>query len=191
MTPLAQAELNRIWRLRPRGNLWLFAYASLIWRPECEHTEAQPALIHGWHRSLCMKSTVNRGTPELPGLVFALDSGGSCKGLALRLGGNDAYAEFQRLWDREMMNAVYTPRWVNCDTPAGTVSALAFTLRKDHNSYLGKLSDERYIDTFKRASGRFGTTWDYVRQTHDALHKIGIADAPLCRLVKLGQAAGL
>ncbi len=191
MTPKAQAELHRIWRLRPRGNLWLFAYASLIWRPEGHVTESRPGLIHGWHRSLCMKSTVNRGTPELPGLVFALDRGGSCKGLALKLGGDNAYEEFQKLWDREMLNAVYTPKWVNCDTPEGIVVALTFTLGRDHDSYLGKLSDEEYLQRFRQCTGRYGTTWDYVRQTHDALHEIGIADAPLCHLVKIGKATGL
>ena len=52
--------------------LWVFGYASLIWRPEFEATEQRTARVNGWHRSLRMRSRVNRGTPERPGLVFAL-----------------------------------------------------------------------------------------------------------------------
>jgi glutathione-specific gamma-glutamylcyclotransferase len=191
LTPQSLAELNRIWRIRPRGNLWLFAYASLIWRPEGKVLESRPGKIFGWHRSLCMKSTLNRGTPDNPGLVFALDHGGACKGLALRVGGTDAYEEFTQLWMREMVNAIYTPHWVNCHTPEGMVVALTFTLGRTHPSYLSRLSDEEYLRRFKQCTGRYGTTWDYVKQTHDALHEIGITDAPLCRLVNLARAAGM
>jgi hypothetical protein len=60
-----------------KGDLWVFGYASLIWRPEFEFTEHRPALVRGWHRTLRMHSRVNRGTPEQPGLVFALVSGGT------------------------------------------------------------------------------------------------------------------
>ncbi len=54
------------------GDLWVFGYASLIWRPEFDFLERRPARVHGWHRALRMWSRVNRGTPECPGLVFCL-----------------------------------------------------------------------------------------------------------------------
>ena len=59
-----------------RDDLWVFGYASLIWRPEFESVEDRPARVYGWHRSLAMRSRINRGTPECPGLVFALVAGG-------------------------------------------------------------------------------------------------------------------
>ncbi|MGZ5237736.1 MAG: gamma-glutamylcyclotransferase, partial [Caldimonas sp.] len=62
------------------GDAWIFGYASLIWRPEFDAVEDRPATVYGWHRSLAMRSRVNRGTPECPGLVFALVAGGSCRG---------------------------------------------------------------------------------------------------------------
>ena len=58
------------------SDLWIFGYASLIWRPEFEFAEKRPASVHGYHRALKMWSRVNRGSPECPGLVFALLSGG-------------------------------------------------------------------------------------------------------------------
>ena len=40
---------------RPTGEpLWLFAYGSLIWKPEIEHDEELVAAAHGWHRSFCL-----------------------------------------------------------------------------------------------------------------------------------------
>ena len=63
----------------------MFGYASLIWRPEFDAVEQRPARVHGWHRALEMRSRINRGTPECPGLVFALVAGGSCRGMAYRI----------------------------------------------------------------------------------------------------------
>ena len=63
------------------GPVWLFAYGSLIWRPECNSVERQRARVHGYHRGLYLWSHEHRGTPETPGLVFGLDRGGSCSGL--------------------------------------------------------------------------------------------------------------
>ena len=74
------------WRAQgPRADLWLFAYASLVWRPEFEVAESRPARVHGHHRALQMWSRINRGTEDCPGLVFALLPGGCCDGLVLRL----------------------------------------------------------------------------------------------------------
>ncbi len=31
------------------GDVWVFAYGSLIWNPAFHYAERQPALIRGWH----------------------------------------------------------------------------------------------------------------------------------------------
>ena len=80
-----------------RGDLWVFGYASLIWRPEFESVEERPATVYGWHRALEMRSRVNRGTPECPGLVFALVPGGSCRGKVYRVEEHRAEIELNRL----------------------------------------------------------------------------------------------
>ena len=83
MLAQARAEWHR--RAGPQRDLWVFGYASLIWRTDFDFTERHASRIHGWHRALAMWSRVNRGTPELPGLVFALLPGGSCQGLVFRV----------------------------------------------------------------------------------------------------------
>ncbi|RPH65268.1 MAG: gamma-glutamylcyclotransferase, partial [Hyphomicrobiales bacterium] len=65
---------------------WVFGYGSLMWKPGFAFLDSEPALLRGLHRRLCVLSHVHRGTPERPGLVLGLDRGGSCHGMAFRIG---------------------------------------------------------------------------------------------------------
>ena len=60
-----------------KTDLWIFGYASLIWRPEFAFAEARIATVRGYHPALKKWSKYNRGTPERPGRVFGLLPGGS------------------------------------------------------------------------------------------------------------------
>lgn len=167
------------------ADLWIFGYASLIWRPEFAFVEQRPALVHGYHRALKMWSRVNRGSPDCPGLVFALLSGGSCRGMAFRLPQADVAHVLPALWAREMPNGVYDPKWLTCRTPDGPVRALAFTLSRQSPNYTGPLPDAVYAQIFAEAKGRYGFTRDYARLTHDTLEALGMTDARLARLMAL------
>lgn len=183
--PIA-STLDALRAQHPAGqDLWVFGYASLIWRPEFEATEAHRVRVHGWHRALKMWSRVNRGSPECPGLVFALLRGGSCSGLVYRIPAHQAHAVLDRLWAREMPLTVYEPRWLPCPTPHGRVRALAFTLDKQHPNYTGTLSEARLREIFRHAAGRFGSTRDYAEQTLQALRDKGIEDRALARLIHI------
>jgi glutathione-specific gamma-glutamylcyclotransferase len=185
---LASAEallrVQKEW-LAQQDDLWVFGYASLIWRPEFEFAERLPARVHGWHRALQMWSTINRGTPDCPGLVFALLAGGSCQGVVFRIPKAQAEKALNDLWFREMPGDVYDPRWLNCATPQGNVSALAFTLSKSSPSYCGELQAQQYRKIFSLACGRYGTTLDYAQRTYESLLAEGIDDHALARLLKL------
>ena len=166
-------------------DLWVFGYASLIWRPEFDADEQRPAVVHGWHRALHMRSRVNRGTPERPGLVFALVSGGSCRGVAYRIDRRRARTELERLWEREMPTGVYDPKWLACRTAHGPVQALAFTLSRSSPNHTGALPDEEMLDILRGASGRYGSTLDYLLETATSLRRCGIRDREIERLVEL------
>jgi cation transport protein ChaC len=171
-----------------RDDLWLFGYGSLIWRPEFDFAERRPAWVHGWHRALKMWSRVNRGSVQVPGLVFGLLSGGSCRGMVFRVPSSQALDTLRRLWLREMPTGVYDPRWLQCNTPEGPVRALAFTLSRRSPNFTGELSDDRYRHIFTHAVGRYGSSLDYARQTLVELARHSIHDAALARLVALTQA---
>ncbi|MBL0421031.1 gamma-glutamylcyclotransferase [Ramlibacter sp. AW1] len=166
-------------------DLWLFGYGSLIWRPGFDHAERRPARVNGWHRALKMWSRINRGTPEQPGLVFALLSGGSCRGMAFRVPKAHGRAVLQDLWAREMPTGVYDPRWLACRTPQGPVTALAFTLSRRSPNHTGVLSEADYRRIFGSACGIYGTTLDYARRTLEELRRLDIHDRQLERLLGL------
>ena len=170
-----------------RDDLWVFGYASLIWRPEFDAVEHRPARVHGYHRALKMRSRVNRGTPQIPGLVFALLPGGSCRGMVYRIARERVDAELERLWAREMPNAVYDARWLPCDTPQGQVRALGFTLSRCSPNFTGRLDDAELLAILRSASGRYGSTLEYLLETANGLEGCGIRDREIERLVLLAR----
>ncbi|MEO7057051.1 MAG: gamma-glutamylcyclotransferase [Caldimonas sp.] len=174
-----------------RGDLWIFGYASLMWRPEFETVEDRPATVFGWHRALAMRSRLNRGTPECPGLVFALVQGGSCRGRAYRIEASRVEAELPRLWNREMPNGIYDPKWLPCRTPLGAVQGLAFTLSRNSPSHTGDLADEQIVDILRVAEGRYGSTLDYLVETAHCLRDCGIRDRDVERLLALARCHAL
>jgi glutathione-specific gamma-glutamylcyclotransferase len=169
------------------GDLWVFGYASLIWRPEFQADEWRLAWVHGFHRALRMRSRINRGTPERPGLVFALLSGGSCRGMVYRIAQNRVEDELQRLWAREMPTGVYDPRWLHCRTAKGPVRALAFTLSRRSPQYTGHVSDAQMVEILRHAQGRYGSTLDYLVETARALRSHQMPDREIERVVALAH----
>ena len=178
-------------RLDQGEAFWLYAYGSLLWKPQFPPAEIRPARLWGFHRALRMRSRVNRGSVECPGLVFALLPGGSCVGQVHRADGADALSQLDTLWEREMPNGVYTPRWLRCQTAQGPVTALAFTLDPEHPSHTGRLDDAAHLAIFRDAAGRYGRTVDYLHRTAQCLQALSIHDAEVSRLVRLARDHGL
>ncbi|MCW7539193.1 gamma-glutamylcyclotransferase [Aquabacterium sp. A7-Y] len=172
----------------PGQDLWVFGYASLIWNPEVEHSERRLARVLGYHRALKMWSRINRGSPLSPGLVFALMSGGSCKGVVLRVPRARAREELNRLWQREMPTGVYDPKWLNCQTVEGPVQALGFTLSRHSPNFTGVLDQQQLVEILREARGRYGTTLDYVLRTDTCLREHGIRDRAVAEVLALARA---
>jgi cation transport protein ChaC len=162
--------------------VWLFAYGSLMWNPEFAFAEAQPALLHGYHRRFCLYSRDYRGTPERPGLVLGLDRGGSCHGIAYRLPSDDGGAAFDRIWAREMTGRVYDMRRVAVRTAEGAVVAYACIVRRQSADYAGRLSPEAAAQLLAHAVGGRGTGRDYLANTLSHLDALGIRDRLLQRV---------
>jgi len=167
-----------------KDDVWVYGYGSLIWRPEFHYTERRLALLHGYHRALCLWSRVNRGTPEQPGLVFGLDVGGSCRGMAFRIPGQDVPTTLEALWRREMPSGAYIPKWVSCRSERGAIQALAFTMNRNTEAYVRGLPTDRLIQIVKDAHGVYGPCIEYVVETAEALQRSNIEDRRLQALVK-------
>lgn len=171
--------------------VWVFAYGSLIWNPEIDYDAKHCGRVHGFHRSLCMWSHVYRGTPEAPGLVLALDRGGSCQGVAYRVPGARVRDELTKLWQREMVTGAYEPRWLRVrpcgpcarsSTPHHDLDALGFVIRRGGHAYAGDLDEATLMDTLRRARGLKGTSAEYLFATVESLAAHGLADHRLSRL---------
>lgn len=173
------------------GDLWLFAYASLIWRPGFEADEQRGATVHGFHRAFRLRSHADRGTSQRPGLVFALMHGGRCSGVAYRIAAPRARPIFEQVWEREMPTLVYTPRWLRCITAQGPVQALTFMLERDSPNFTGRIDDATLLEILREAGGRYGTTLDYLLDTARCLHERGIRDREVQRMVRLAHQHGL
>ena len=171
----------------PGAPIQLFAYGSLIWKPEIEHRAEQPAVARGWHRSFCLRTHRFRGTPEQPGLMMALDRGGQCRGVVLELPPDDPVAQLDRLFRREFtvkpINSM--PRWLAVETPDGPVKALGFVMNRDSPYYAARLSAQEVAQVLARACGHWGTGAEYLLNTVTQLEARGIRDAGLWRLQAL------
>jgi cation transport protein ChaC len=173
------------------GDVWVFAYGSLIWNPAFHFVERRTGLIHGWHRRFCLWTALGRGTPDRPGLVLGLDRGGTCRGVAFRIAAAAVDEELDLIWRREMVTASYTPRWVTAATPEGPVRAIAFTINRTQPRYAGRLSEEETAQVLARACGQLGTCQEYFRSTLDHLVALGIRDHGLEALRHRIAALGL
>ncbi len=170
-----------------KQDLWVYGYGSLIWRPDFEFAEQRQALLRGYHRALCLWSRINRGTPEQPGLVFGLDVGGSCRGMAFRIPAESVPKVFDALWLREMPSGAYIPRWLRCRTSQGDTRALVFTMNRKTDAYVPRMPDEQLRQVVYSAQGTNGPCIEYVMETASALQRSKILDKRLQSVVQLLQ----
>jgi cation transport protein ChaC len=165
------------------GDVWFFAYGSLMWDPGFEPAEIRSALLRGWHRRFCVASMIYRGTPAAPGLTLGLDSGGSCRGRALRIAERDRARVLAYLAEREMPEEIYSCRKVRLSTPQGQLEAYTLVVNRDHGLYVGSLPFEEMAARIARSAGGRGPNRDYLEQTVRHMDELGIAEGVLHRLL--------
>ena len=165
--------------------VWVFGYGSLMWNPDFKLSEKRTGTVTGYHRSLCLKSMVYRGTSDYYGLVFGLDKGVSCQGIAYRIAEENIHSEMQKIWEREMFAGTYIPTWVNVTSKQGAISAVTFVINHEHEHYIPNLELEEIAERVVRAEGTCGTCHDYVQNTVKRLHLLGLRDPALEQLLTL------
>jgi cation transport protein ChaC len=178
---LSEAEFSK-------GDLWVFGYGSLMWRPGFEFLEQVPARLIGEHRALCVYSFDHRGTPEKPGLVLGLDRGGACRGVAFRVAAVQCRDTVDYLRSREQTTSVYhevmRSVWLENESRQ-RVSALAYVVDRGHVQYAGRLSLAEQLRYVQQGHGRSGNNRDYVLSTVKSIEQQGFRDKQLHQLASM------
>lgn len=159
-----------------KNGIWIFGYGSLIWNPAIDFIEKHIGHIYGYHRAFCMWTPLGRGTPENPGIMLALDRGGSCNGLAFRVSIEKIEEELKILWSREMALDNYIPTWVKIHTHGKMIFGLTFIINRNHLRYAQKLPTETIAKHLSTAMGELGTSAEYLENLITHLTKLGIID---------------
>jgi cation transport protein ChaC len=162
------------------GNLWVFGYGSLMWRPGFSYARRCKALLRGWRRSLCVYSHVHRGSPERPGLVLGLDRGGACPGVAFEVDAALSEATIRYLREREQVTSVYLERVAPVELECGgRVLAMTYVADRLHGQYAGRLDRGAMLEYVRAGKGQSGANAEYVLETYDHLREAGVRDRDL------------
>lgn len=160
-------------RFEGSSSVWLFAYGSLIFKPDFEFIEVRPARIHGWVRRFWQGSHDHRGTPAAPGRVVTLvpQADQVCDGLAYRV----TPTVFDQLDHREKNG--YLRMQLPLEFSDGSSSAgLVYIADADNAAYLGPATEPAIAQHIAAASGPSGTNRAYVLQLAAALRSLGKRD---------------
>lgn len=166
-------------------DFWLFAYGSLLWRPEFPFAERRTALVHGFHRRFCLWQRRYRGSDATPNLMLALDTGGSCNGVAYRIPGPNLRRDLHDVWHRELGGDGYRARWMTASTLDGPLRVAGFAINRQGERYAGRLPENRVADTIAVARGHTGTGAEYLLNIATSLADLGLRDAMVWRLQRM------
>lgn len=168
------------------SDIWVFGYGSLIFNPVMDYVERARGRIYGHHRRFCLWTRLGRGSPDCPGLVLALDRGGSCTGVAYRLNPDVAIAELDLLWRREMVTLAYRASWLTFHPDGHNYGAgkraISFVSRPERENFASPMTLDQEADVIASASGFIGPCRDYLFDTVKALEADGISDPHLKKL---------
>ena len=181
-TEIEASRISTLSTVDAQDDVWLFAYGSLMWNPDPEFADRLSAHLQGWHRSFCLWQWRYRGTRERPGLMMALDVGGSCSGAVFRIPGPDASARLAKVWYREMIGRAYRPIWVDVSTEQGNIKAITFVADLESHRYAGKIPEEEAARYIASACGHIGPSAEYLLETYLHCEQCGINDPMLARL---------
>ncbi len=167
--------------------LWVFGYGSLLWKTGFPYAERRLARLVGYHRSFCMASVHYRGTPEVPGLVLALDAreDATCQGVGFRVEDDHAEATLAYLRERELVSSAYYEAKRMIELDDGTMAeAVCYIVDREHHQYRGGLSLAEQAQIIAAAQGSTGQNTEYLFQTAKHLEELNIPDRELSELVE-------
>jgi glutathione-specific gamma-glutamylcyclotransferase len=174
--------------------VWIFAYGSLLWRPDFPFVEALPGHIRGWSRRFWQGSPDHRGVPGAPGRVVTLTptADALCWGLAYRLEEATRELTLQRLDLRERGGYErHVVEFRRRDAHQDSVPAFVYVASPTNPHYLGPCALGRIAEQIRRAHGPSGSNLDYVLRLDTTLQALGIKDEHVSALAALLEGPAL
>jgi cation transport protein ChaC len=162
---------------RGAGDLWVFAYGSLMWDPAFRFSEVRRARVPDYARQFILKDSYGaRGTRDAPGLMAALDKGDGCEGLLFRISAADVDAETEVLWRREMVGPAYLPAFVTAVMDDQVTPALTFVADHQAEAISPTLTHDEQVLFIATGVGFLGSSFDYLAKINRQLTTLGIVD---------------
>ena len=160
----------------PPGDLWVFAYGSLMWDPAFHFTEVRRARIEGYERRFILVEDMARGSPDRPGVMAALDVGEGCNGLIFRIPEDLIEQETEILCRRELIGPAYLPVFHPAETDHGTETALILVADHDAEIIQQDIPRDLQVEYLATGQGLIGTSADYIRNIVVKSRQLGIED---------------
>lgn len=150
-------------------SVFVFGYGSLMWNPGFKHNVSTTALLRGWHRAWCVRSTVYRGCDVAPGFVLGLKKGGSCVGVLFEIEDKCAADVLRLLHEREMREKGYCRQALPVIHGDGIVEAITYT-----SDGLPDPAHAEFDAAYETARGVAGATREYVERTRAFIKKMPV-----------------
>ena len=163
---------------------WLFAYGSLMARPDLPWAQRVEATLPGYRRRFWQGSHDHRGVPGAPGRVLTLvpsndvegePEEGACEGLLYFLPPAVAKGALARLDYREKNGYRRRTREVQ-DRFGVRHRALVYLATPNNPAWLGPAPRAELVAQLCTARGPSGRNIDYLRALHRTLRQLRITD---------------
>ncbi len=157
---------------RATGNVWVFGYGSLIWRPDFPFVQRHRARIECWSRRFWQGSHDHRGTAEAPGRVVTLvpTPGARCDGVAYLID----HTVFDHLDHREKNG--YERNNVELQFASERTGGVVYIAHRNNHAFLGDSPLDNLARQILESRGPSGTNREYLYELAAALRNLDADD---------------
>ncbi|KAI5081649.1 hypothetical protein GOP47_0001392 [Adiantum capillus-veneris] len=173
--------------------MWIFGYASLMWRAGFDYDERIVGFIRGYRRVFHLACFEHRGTHDLPARVATLEpeEDAICWGAAFCIKDTEA-AEKAMLYLHERESEYdtvghvqfYTEESYDCPLVPEALVFMSTTDKQTNRFYLGPAPKDEIAMQIATATGPNGPNCDYLFRLVEALREIGHEDEEIVELAR-------